>query len=95
MAFHKYLIFFFLYGVDGLCSSDPITETEAILESEDGQVTTLGSARDSQNIHSDAVASFAASGETQMDGEKNNFKCSVSPMYHDNKTAYSSTVGLR
>uniref|UniRef100_A0A2N9ETS0 SBP-type domain-containing protein n=1 Tax=Fagus sylvatica TaxID=28930 RepID=A0A2N9ETS0_FAGSY len=72
-------------GKDGLCLSSPIAETEAFLESEDGQVTT--SAPDSQNIHGDA--SFTASGETQTDGGKDNSKCSLSLLY-DNKNAYSS-----
>lgn len=80
--------FMFVYGIDGLCLSSPIAETEAVLESEDGQVG-------SQNIPSDTVASFAASGETQMDGGKANSKCSPSPLYYDNKIAYSSMVGLR
>ncbi|KAM4126689.1 hypothetical protein ACJW30_02G033600 [Castanea mollissima] len=74
-------------GKDSLCLSSPIAETEAFLESEDGQVTNLCSALDSQNIHGDA--SFTASGETQMDGGKDNSKCSVSQLY-DNKNAYSS-----
>lgn len=81
----------FVYGVDSLCLSSPIAETEAFLESEDGQVTTLCSALDSQNIHGDA--SFTASGETQMDGGKDNSKCSLSQLY-DNKNDYSSMVGL-
>nr|QFR98472.1 SPL20 [Betula platyphylla] len=72
-------------GQDSLCLSSPIAETEAVLESEDGQVG-------SQNIPSDTVASFAVSGETQMDGGKANSKCSPSPLYYDNKIAYSSMI---
>lgn len=83
-----------VYDVDGLCWSSPIAETEVALESEDGQVTTLGSALDSQNIPTDTVASFAAFGEAQMQGGKDNTKCSPSPLYYDNKTPYSSLVGL-
>ncbi|KAG2727300.1 hypothetical protein I3760_01G151200 [Carya illinoinensis] len=75
---------------DGLYWSSPIAETEAALESEDGQVTTLGSALDSQNIPTDTVPSSAASGETQMQGGKDNTKCFPSPLYYDNKSSYSS-----
>lgn len=77
-------------GRDGLRMNSPITETETGLESEDGQATTLSSARGSQNIVSDTVASFAVSGETQLDGGKDNSKDSPSPVYYDNKAAYSS-----
>ncbi|XP_041000956.1 squamosa promoter-binding-like protein 7 [Juglans microcarpa x Juglans regia] len=75
---------------DGLCSSSPMAEMEAVLESEDVRVTTLCSDLNSQNMHCDTVASFVASGETQMHGEKDNTKCSLSPLYCDNKTDYSS-----
>lgn len=71
-----------------------MAEMEAVLESEDVQVTTLSSDLNSQNMHCDTVTSFAASGETQMHGEKDNTKHSLSPLYCENKTDYSSVVGL-
>uniref|UniRef100_A0A5B7AUV9 Putative squamosa promoter-binding-like protein 7 n=1 Tax=Davidia involucrata TaxID=16924 RepID=A0A5B7AUV9_DAVIN len=77
-------------GKDSICLNSQIAEREALLESEDGNVSTLCTAHDSQNIQSDSILSFVASGETQMDGEKDNSK-TLSSSYCDNKSAYSST----
>ncbi|MCD7459541.1 hypothetical protein HAX54_041221 [Datura stramonium] len=60
-------------------------EKEILLESE-GHVP-ICSTQGIQNNHSD---SFTASGETQVDAEKENFKNSHSPSYYDNKSAFSS-----
>ncbi|KAA8527510.1 hypothetical protein F0562_034775 [Nyssa sinensis] len=76
-------------GKDSICLSSQIAERESLLESEDGQVSTLCTARGSQNIQIDSGVSFVASGETQMDGEKDNSK-TLSSSYCDNKSAYSS-----
>ncbi|KAL5852517.1 hypothetical protein ACOSQ3_007635 [Xanthoceras sorbifolium] len=77
-------------GKDSLCVSSQLADVEALLESEDGHVSTLNSAPNSQNVNSDSGVSFGASGETQMDGGKDDSKVSLSPSYCDNKSAYSS-----
>lgn len=64
-------------------------EKEILLESE-GHVP-IDSTQGIQNNHSD---SFTASGETQADAEKENFKSSHSPSYYDSKSGFSSAVGL-
>ncbi|KAK9288985.1 hypothetical protein L1049_017456 [Liquidambar formosana] len=74
-------------GKDNLCLSNQIAEGEAVIETEDGRVC---SAPGSQNIQSDSFVSLMASDETQMDGEKDNSKYSLSSSYCDNKSAYSS-----
>lgn len=63
-------------------------EKQILLESE-GYVPTC-STQGIQNNHSD---SFTASGETQVDVEKENYKNFHSPSYCD-KSAFSSVVGL-
>ncbi|KAA8548538.1 hypothetical protein F0562_000195 [Nyssa sinensis] len=77
-------------GKDITCLSSQIAEREALLQSEDGYISTLCTARDSQSIQSDSVVPFVASGEPQMNGEKDNSK-TVSSSYCDKKSAYSST----
>uniref|UniRef100_A0A2P2LXF6 SBP-type domain-containing protein n=1 Tax=Rhizophora mucronata TaxID=61149 RepID=A0A2P2LXF6_RHIMU len=59
-------------------------------ESEDGHMSSLQSDPNSQHLNSDSGLSFGASGETQMDAGKEDTKCSHSPSYRDNKSAYSS-----
>lgn len=66
-------------------------EREILLESE-VQVCTLSSALGSQNLQSDSVVSFTASGETHIEGDKLNPKLKHSPSYGDNKGSYSSLV---
>ncbi|KAF8401584.1 hypothetical protein HHK36_012529 [Tetracentron sinense] len=75
---------------DSLCVSNQIMGREALLESEDGHASPLCSAPNSQNIQSDSVVSFVASGEAQMEGGKDNSKYSISSSFCDNKSAYSS-----
>ncbi|KAL2506723.1 Squamosa promoter-binding-like protein 7 [Abeliophyllum distichum] len=76
-------------GKDIICSSSQIVERETLLESE-GHVSTISSGPGSQTIQSDSFASFAASGETHVDGEKENPKQKNSPSYCENKSAFSS-----
>lgn len=71
--------------------SSQIEEREILLES-DGQVSTLCSALGSQNLQSDSVVSFAASGEAHIKGDKQNPKFKHSPSYCDNKSSFSSVV---
>lgn len=81
------------HNADSLCLSSQITDQEPFFESEDGHVSTLHSAPNSQNVNSDSGVSFAASGEIQIDGGKDDSK-GHSPSYCENKSAYSSLVGL-
>ncbi|WCJ23596.1 squamosa promoter binding protein-like 7 [Euphorbia peplus] len=72
---------------DGEASKDcEIVEKEAFVESEDGNVSTLQSAPNSQNPNSDSGLSVG----TQNDGGKDDSKLSVSPSNFDNKSFYSS-----
>lgn len=82
------------YNTDSLCLSSQITDQEAFLEAEDGHVSGLNSAPNAQNVNSDSGISFAASGEIRIDGGKDDSKTSPSPSYCDNKSSYSSMVGL-
>ena len=79
---------------DSLCLSSQLIEREPLLESEDGHFSTLCSVPGSQNIQSDGIVSFVGSGEAQIDGGKNDSKYTLSSSYCDNKSAYSSPVGL-
>ncbi|KAK4379946.1 hypothetical protein RND71_001808 [Anisodus tanguticus] len=65
--------------------SSQLGEKEILLESE-GNVP-ICSTQGIQNNQSD---SFTASGDTQVDAEKENSKNSHSPSYYDNKSAFSS-----
>nr|AUW52978.1 squamosa promoter binding-like protein 7 [Petunia x hybrida] len=69
---------------DSTCVGSQLGEREILLESE-GNVP-ICSTQGIQNNHSD---SFTASGETQVDAEKENSKNSNSPSYYD-KSAFSS-----
>ncbi|XP_010279431.1 PREDICTED: squamosa promoter-binding-like protein 7 [Nelumbo nucifera] len=77
-------------GKDTLCLNDRVPQREVTLEPEDGHVSPPCSAPSSQNVQSDSVVSFAASGETPMDGRKENSKNAISSPFCDNKSAYSS-----
>lgn len=77
-------------GKDNLCLSTQLAEAEALLDSEEGHVSTFCSAPDSQKINGDSVISFVHSGETQTNERKDNSKCAISPSYCDEKSAYSS-----
>ena len=79
---------------DRMCLSGQPIGREPLLESEDGHFSTLCSVPGSQNIQSDSIVSFVASGEAQIDGGKNDSKYALSSSYCDNKSAYSSPVGL-
>ncbi|KAF3614585.1 putative sugar transporter ERD6-like 16-like [Capsicum annuum] len=70
---------------DSTCMGSQLGEKEILLESE-GHVP-IDSTQGIQNNHSD---SFTASGETQADAEKENFKSSHSPSYYDSKSGFSS-----
>ncbi|XP_059311947.1 squamosa promoter-binding-like protein 7 [Lycium ferocissimum] len=70
---------------DSTRMASQLGEREILLESE-GHVP-ISSTQGIQNNHSD---SFTASGETQVDAEKENSKNSHSPSYYDNKSAFSS-----
>ena len=65
-----------------------------MLESEGGGISTLHSVPNSQNVGSDGVVSVLASGDTQMDGRKHDSNQSLSPPQCDNKSVYSSMVGV-
>ncbi|KAJ7980187.1 Squamosa promoter-binding-like protein [Quillaja saponaria] len=77
-------------GKDDSYLSSQVAEEGASLDCQNGQVTTLCSAPDTQNINGDSVKSFVPSGETTGSGGKNNTNFSVSPTYCDNRSAYSS-----
>lgn len=82
-----------LHDTDSTCLSSENTEKETLLESE-GQLSTLCSAHDSQNIQNNNIVTFATFGDTQVDAEKENPRYSHSPSYCDNKSAFSSVVSL-
>lgn len=73
--------------------SGEINEKEVSLDHENEPLAFLRSAPDTQNINSDGVVSFVASGETQVNSGKDVSNISNSPSYCDNKSAYSSMVG--
>ncbi|KAH9683166.1 Squamosa promoter-binding-like protein 7 [Citrus sinensis] len=77
-------------GKDSLCLSSQITDQEAFLESEDGLVSALNSAPNTQNVKSDSGISAVASGEIRTDRGKDDSKASLSPSNCDNKSSYSS-----
>ncbi|KAK6122633.1 hypothetical protein DH2020_043632 [Rehmannia glutinosa] len=77
-------------GKDGICVSSQIEEREILLES-DGHVSTLSSVLGSQNLQSDSVVSFAASGETHIEGDKQNPKYKHFPSYGD-KSDFCSVI---
>nr|DAD37871.1 TPA_asm: hypothetical protein HUJ06_008512 [Nelumbo nucifera] len=79
-------------GKDTLYLSNKVTESEISLELEDGHVSPPRSAPSLQNVQSDSVASFAASGEIHVDGAKENSKYAISSSLCENKNAYSSVV---
>ncbi|CAI9776841.1 unnamed protein product [Fraxinus pennsylvanica] len=74
-------------GKDSICLSSEIAEPETLLES--GHVSTISSGLGSQTIQSDSFLSFAASGETRVDGEKENPKQKNS-LSCENKSTFSS-----
>lgn len=73
--------------------SSQITDQEAFLESEDGLVSALNSAPNTQNVNSDSGISAVVSGEIRTDRGKDDSKASLSPSNCDNKSSYSSLVG--
>ncbi|GLT59668.1 hypothetical protein SLA2020_324760 [Shorea laevis] len=77
---------------DGPCLSSPIGDQETPLEFEDGHVAAVHSDPMLPNVNSESVVSVLASGNTDMDGGKDDSKFSLSPSYCNNKTAsaYSS-----
>ncbi|KAJ1428826.1 SBP domain [Sesbania bispinosa] len=77
-------------GKDCSNLSSELIEKGASPDHEDEPVAILSSTPDTQNINSDSVVSFAASGETQVNNGKDISNISKSPSYCDNKSAYSS-----
>ncbi|GLT99230.1 hypothetical protein SLE2022_166820 [Rubroshorea leprosula] len=77
---------------DDPCLSSPIGDQEMPLEFEDGHVAAVHSDPMLQNVNSESVVSVLASGNTEMDGGKDDSKFLLSPSYSNNKTlsAYSS-----
>ncbi|KAL3641953.1 Squamosa promoter-binding-like protein [Castilleja foliolosa] len=76
-------------GKDEICVTSQIEEREILLES-DGRASVLGSALGSQNLQSDSVVSFTNSGETQVEGDKQNPEYDHFPSYSENKNIFSS-----
>ncbi|XAR54570.1 hypothetical protein NMG60_11029771 [Bertholletia excelsa] len=75
-------------GKESICLSSHLGERELLLDSEEGQISTLCSNPDSQNIQNDdGVVSFS---EAQIDGEKDEPKCARSSMSSNNKRPYTS-----
>ncbi|GAV63375.1 SBP domain-containing protein [Cephalotus follicularis] len=77
-------------GKDTLCITSQIADEEPLLESEDGHLSDVHLTSELQNINSDSVASFMASGGTPTDVGKDDTKYSLSSSYCDNKSAHSS-----
>ncbi|KAF7837176.1 squamosa promoter-binding-like protein 7 isoform X2 [Senna tora] len=71
-------------GKDSSHLSSEINEIGAALDHEDQQTP------DTLNVNCDSLVSFAACGEAQLNGGKDNSNISNSPSYCDNKSAYSS-----
>lgn len=69
-----------------------IVEKEAMVESEDGNISSLHSAPNSQNVNSDSGLSVGS--PNPKDGVKDDSKFLHSPFNCDNKSSYSSVVGL-
>ncbi|XP_052190238.1 squamosa promoter-binding-like protein 7 isoform X2 [Diospyros lotus] len=76
---------------DSICVRSQMVEMESLLGSEEGQISTLYSNLVSQNIQNDSDVSFVASGEAQIDGEKDECKHACPSACCENKSAYSST----
>ncbi|XP_058001002.1 squamosa promoter-binding-like protein 7 isoform X2 [Hevea brasiliensis] len=77
---------------DGEAGKDcQIVEKEALIESEDGNVSSLHSGPNSQNLNSDSGLSVG----TPKVGVKDDSKFSHSPFNCDNKSFYSSVAGYR
>ncbi|OVA11415.1 Transcription factor [Macleaya cordata] len=76
-------------GKDNLSLSSHRVD-EPVVESEDGHASPLSSLPSSQDIRSDSVISFAASGEPQKEQAKDNSMFTLSSSFCDNKSAYSS-----
>ncbi|KAM7259433.1 hypothetical protein ACFE04_015174 [Oxalis oulophora] len=85
-------------GRDTLCFStdiadeEPLMDSEALIESEDGHVSFLNSTPKPSSNNSVSALTFTASGDTQIDGsdERDDYKHSLSPSLGENKSAYSS-----
>ncbi|CAA3022142.1 squamosa promoter-binding 7 [Olea europaea subsp. europaea] len=75
-------------GKDSICLSGQIAEPETLLESE-GHVSTISSGLGSRTIQSESFLSFDASGETHVNGKKENPKQKYS-LSRENKSTFSS-----
>lgn len=58
----------------------------------DAHTATVFSALGSENIQSDSVVSLTTSGDTYIEGGKQNPEYKRSPSYGDNKSSFSSLV---
>ena len=67
---------------------------EIWVESEAGPASPLGTAPDSKDANSDGFVSLIDSGETQVDRRKHNSRRDPSPSSYENKSAYTSVVGI-
>ncbi|XP_073137994.1 squamosa promoter-binding-like protein 7 [Henckelia pumila] len=76
-------------GKDNICVSGQTEERPTMVEL-DGHVSPLGPALSSQQIQSDSIVSFGASGEASVDEEKQNPKYKHSPAYHENRSMFYS-----
>ncbi|XP_052208013.1 squamosa promoter-binding-like protein 7 isoform X1 [Diospyros lotus] len=76
-------------GKDGICFSSQIAEMETLMGSE-GQVSTLCLNPGPQKSQSDSFVSLMASGEVQIDGDKDKSKHAYSSGDFVDKSAYSS-----
>lgn len=77
---------------DDLCLTNQLKDTETVLESEDGHGSAFCSVPGFQNIHTNSVASFVTSGETQTDEGKDYSKPSLPSSFYNKKCSYSSVV---
>ncbi|GAB4851209.1 Squamosa promoter-binding-like protein [Ancistrocladus abbreviatus] len=79
-------------GRGNVCSNSQITENEweLLQDSRDGNMSNQCSVPDSQNMQSDSVVTFVASGEAEGDRGTDELKSDPSPFYCNNKSSYSS-----
>ncbi|XP_075516537.1 squamosa promoter-binding-like protein 7 [Primulina tabacum] len=76
-------------GKDNVCVSSQTEERPTMVEL-DGRVSPRGSALTSQHLQNDSVVSFVASGEANLEDEKQNSKYKHSPAYHENRSMFYS-----
>ncbi|KAI4369589.1 hypothetical protein MLD38_018014 [Melastoma candidum] len=77
-------------GKDNLCTSSQSEEKDTLCEPDDGRISTPSCAPEGHTVPTESVLSFEASRRLHVHTSKDNSKCSVSPSYTDNRSAYSS-----